>query len=66
MEDISSLVKENKILTNLKKDVLLGLTSNPKRIPSKYFYDEKGSKLFERIMELPEYYPTACETEIFH
>ncbi len=34
----------------------------PKRLPPKYFYDGAGSELFERITELPEYYPTRCET----
>ena len=47
------------------RDVLIGLSANPKRIPSKYFYDEEGSKLFQKITELPEYYPTRCEHEIF-
>ncbi|MFN3657264.1 MAG: L-histidine N(alpha)-methyltransferase [Pseudolabrys sp.] len=46
------------------QDVLNGLTSTPKRIPAKYFYDEAGSDLFERITEQPEYYPTRCEMEI--
>lgn len=45
-------------------DVLVGLSERPKRIPSKYFYDDAGSHYFQRIMELPEYYPTACELEI--
>ena len=48
-----------------KQDVLDGLKSNPKRLSSKYFYDERGDKLFQRIMELPEYYLTRCEMEIF-
>jgi dimethylhistidine N-methyltransferase len=42
-------------------DVLAGLTAKPKRLPPKYFYDAAGSALFERITELPEYYPTRCE-----
>lgn len=46
------------------QDVLIGLAACPKKIPSKWFYDAEGSKLFERIMELPEYYPTRCEFEI--
>lgn len=45
-------------------DVLVGLSSPRKTIPSKYFYDETGSSFFRRITELPEYYPTACELEI--
>jgi dimethylhistidine N-methyltransferase len=45
-------------------DVLAGLTTTPKRVPAKYFYDAAGSLLFERITELPEYYPTRCEMSI--
>ena len=46
-------------------DVLVGLSAAPKRIASRYFYDDTGSDLFRRITELPEYYLTACEAEIF-
>jgi dimethylhistidine N-methyltransferase len=42
-------------------DVIAGLTAQPKTLPAKYFYDLTGSALFERITELPEYYPTRCE-----
>lgn len=45
-------------------DVLAGLRAPQKHIPAKYFYDETGSQLFERITELPEYYPTRCEMSI--
>jgi L-histidine Nalpha-methyltransferase len=45
-------------------DVLVGLSEIPKRLPSKYFYDDAGSGYFQQIMELEEYYPTRCETEI--
>ncbi|MGH6726485.1 MAG: L-histidine N(alpha)-methyltransferase [Pseudolabrys sp.] len=45
-------------------DVLGGLHATPKRVPAKYFYDGAGSQLFERITELPEYYPTRCEMRI--
>jgi dimethylhistidine N-methyltransferase len=45
-------------------DVIEGLTTFPKRLPPKYFYDEAGSELFERITELPEYYPTRTELGI--
>jgi dimethylhistidine N-methyltransferase len=45
-------------------DVLAGLRTTPKRVPAKYFYDGAGSQLFERITELPEYYPTRCEMRI--
>ena len=42
-------------------DVVAGLSAKPKRLPSKYFYDLIGSSLFDRITELPEYYPTRAE-----
>lgn len=45
-------------------DVLVGLTSARKSLPSKYFYDDRGSELFRKITELKEYYPTRCELEI--
>lgn len=45
-------------------DVVRGLTATPKRVPAKYFYDDTGSLLFERITDLPEYYPTRCEMSI--
>ena len=41
-----------------------GLTAEPKELAPKYFYDERGSQLFEQITELPEYYPTRAEREI--
>lgn len=49
---------------NFLKDVIEGLSSRPKRLPSKYFYDERGSELFEKISQTPEYYPTRVETAI--
>lgn len=45
-------------------DVLVGLSEQPKRLPSHYFYDDRGSELFQKIMELPEYYLSKCETNI--
>ncbi|WP_031482390.1 L-histidine N(alpha)-methyltransferase [Streptomyces bicolor] len=48
----------------LRADVLKGLTSTPKTLPPKWFYDARGSELFDRITELPEYYPTRAEREI--
>ena len=41
-----------------------GLSSSPRTLPSKFFYDEHGSDLFQKICELPEYYVTRTETEI--
>lgn len=49
---------------NQGKDVIKGLTQTPKTLPPKYFYDRKGSQLFEQICSLPEYYPTRTETQI--
>jgi dimethylhistidine N-methyltransferase len=45
-------------------DVLAGLLAEPKRVPPKYFYDQVGSELFQRITALPEYYLTRTETGI--
>jgi len=49
---------------SLANDVLDGLTRPFKEIPPKHFYDARGSELFERICELPEYYPTRTERQI--
>ncbi len=56
--------KRSDPFSELARDVREGLASNPKRIPSKYFYDEMGSILFEEITKLPEYYPMRAEKEI--
>jgi len=48
----------------LRRDVLEGLTDHPKHLPPKWFYDDRGSQLFDEITRLPEYYPTRRETEI--
>ncbi len=48
-----------------KKDVDAGLSSEPKSLPSKYFYDKVGDELFVKIMHSPEYYLTRSEFEIF-
>ncbi|HEY5942934.1 MAG TPA: L-histidine N(alpha)-methyltransferase [Solirubrobacterales bacterium] len=45
-------------------DVRAGLCVYPKEVAPKYFYDDRGSRLFEQITELPEYYPTRAEREI--
>ncbi|MEL4307919.1 L-histidine N(alpha)-methyltransferase [Joostella sp. CR20] len=52
------------ILNSFKEDVYRGLTSQPKKLPSKYFYDKKGDKIFQQIMSMPEYYLTNAELEI--
>ncbi|MFE2379625.1 L-histidine N(alpha)-methyltransferase [Streptomyces sp. NPDC059398] len=48
----------------LRADVRQGLTGTPKTLPPKWFYDARGSELFEEITALPEYYPTRAEREI--
>ncbi len=45
-------------------DVIAGLSSNPRMLPCKYFYDERGAALFQKICELPEYYITRTEIDI--
>ncbi len=47
-----------------RADVLRGLSARPRSLPSKHFYDERGSQLFEAICALPEYYPTRTELAI--
>jgi len=51
-------------LSGMAADVRAGLTSPFKELSPRYFYDERGSELFEQITELEEYYPTRCESEI--
>ena len=48
----------------LEQDVRNGLTSTPKQLPPVYFYDDRGSQLFDDITRLPEYYPTRAERSI--
>ncbi|MEQ1642641.1 MAG: L-histidine N(alpha)-methyltransferase, partial [Pyrinomonadaceae bacterium] len=52
-------------LTQFAEDVLAGLSTSPKSLSSKYFYDDEGSRLFQEIMKLREYYLTGCEFDIF-
>lgn len=52
-------------LTAFAEDTLEGLSASPKYLSSKYFYDTKGSRIFQDIMQMPEYYLTDCELEIF-
>jgi dimethylhistidine N-methyltransferase len=51
-------------LADFLADVIHGLSSNPRTIPCKYFYDEWGAALFQKICELPEYYVTRTEIDI--
>ena len=56
--------KDSTEITEFAREVLNGLSSNPKKLSSKYFYDDHGSQIFQEIMKMPEYYPTKCEFEI--
>jgi L-histidine N-alpha-methyltransferase len=55
---------EAQFLARMADDVRRGLTARPRWLPPKYFYDEAGGRLFERITELPEYYLTRAEESI--
>ncbi|WP_439654397.1 L-histidine N(alpha)-methyltransferase [Streptacidiphilus carbonis] len=61
---IETRLPSDYLATTLRTDVRQGLSAQPKTLPPKWFYDELGSKLFEQITELPEYYPTRAEQEI--
>jgi len=57
MEDVRS--------AHFATEILQGLTATPKYLPAKYFYDASGDEIFQEIMNLEEYYLSACELEIF-
>jgi L-histidine N-alpha-methyltransferase len=52
------------IINTFKEDVLKGFSDHQKSISPKYFYDDEGSKIFQQIMSMPEYYLTRAEFEI--
>ena len=52
------------LAASLRADVRRGLSGVPRWLPPKWFYDARGSELFEKITELPEYYPTRAEREV--
>ena len=58
------LLPDNFSQRALREDVRAGLTSQPKSLPPKWFYDKVGSELYEQITRLPEYYPFDAEREI--
>ena len=55
---------ENNLNQDDGTEIITGLTQESKTIPPRYFYDHQGSQLFEKICELPEYYPTRTEASI--
>jgi len=66
----ASLIKNSSLralpAAEFLNDVLKGLSCVVRSIPSKYFYDDIGSRIFDEICELDEYYPTRVESEIMH
>jgi L-histidine Nalpha-methyltransferase len=63
---MSVVIDRHEVLDTLLEDVREGLTRSFKELPPKYFYDERGSALFDQITSLPEYYPTRCERQILN
>lgn len=61
---IEVLLTAEDLAEGLRRDARIGLTATPKHLPPKWFYDERGSLLFDDITRLDEYYPTRRETEI--
>ena len=64
MTQVDTYLTADDAATALRADAERGLTSTPKWLPPKWFYDARGSELFEDITRLPEYYPTRAEREI--
>lgn len=64
MTELTVHLTQDDVVRALRSDVLTGLTATPKTLPPKWFYDARGSELFEQITTLPEYYPTRAEREI--
>ena len=58
------LLDDADLARRLREDVRIGLTATPKWLPPKWFYDARGSDLFEEITRLPEYYPTRTERAV--
>ncbi|HMD94362.1 MAG TPA: L-histidine N(alpha)-methyltransferase [Trebonia sp.] len=64
MTTVEHRLPANYRAASLRADALAGLSATPKSLPPKWFYDAQGSALFEKITELPEYYPTRAERSI--
>jgi len=62
--NVDSFQAQQAPLSDFAQDMLAGMARRPRSIPPKYFYDEAGSALFDRICALPEYYPTRTELRI--
>ncbi len=64
VHDAAVLLDPGELARQMSVDVRAGLTATPKTLPPKYFYDARGSELFDAITRLPEYYPTRTERGI--
>jgi L-histidine Nalpha-methyltransferase len=64
--DLEVHLAPSSYLAALRHDVRTGLSAEPKTLPPKYFYDARGSELFDEITRLAEYYPTRAESAILH
>jgi L-histidine Nalpha-methyltransferase len=64
MDELEIQLDDSDYATLLRADARAGLSATPKWLPPKWFYDARGSELFEEITRLPEYYPTRAEREI--
>ena len=64
IQELQDHSNELSVSQSFYRDVVKGRESNPRTLPSRYFNDDVGSELFQKITELPEYYPAACEREI--
>ncbi|WP_433047242.1 L-histidine N(alpha)-methyltransferase [Dactylosporangium sp. CS-033363] len=62
--DLDVYLTPEDLAAGLRTDARTGLSASPKWLPPKYFYDARGSELFEEITRLPEYYPTRAERSI--
>ncbi|MFB9237755.1 L-histidine N(alpha)-methyltransferase [Plantactinospora siamensis] len=63
-EPLEIYLEERDLAEGLRHDVRRGLTDRPRWLPPKWFYDARGSELFEEITRLPEYYPTRAERSV--
>jgi len=62
--DLERHLEPGALRAALEADVRAGLLATPKTLPPKWFYDARGSELFDEITRLPEYYPTRCEAAV--
>src|SRR6476620_12597408 len=64
LSDLAVHLAPESLAEQMAEDVRAGLGSRPRTLPPKYFYDARGSELFDEITRLPEYYPTRAERSI--